>query len=352
MKKFLSLIGGIFLAAFISVLNLLFFGIIIKFSLTTIFFMFIVEIIITIFLCIFFKNKFVRVGILTATIIFLIIIGNDFYGKLYDAENKEFLTPRFYYDCEDYEETRRVKLMKDKKLSLYEKFKEIKLGKLSDSIVIIFSVKNINEITNSEFKINSLNIDYTNFGIIKIPNDKYFLNSDKFFYSNSILRILTPSGKTIIQDLYFENNGDSNAYIGYLPKHKLFVLAESRAEYGTKYTSIDWQNGQEIEGVPLFVSRDNKYYSFLYFMHVIGDLEFHIKYWKKDNNGHYQKIHDEKIPLGISIDEKKFLIPYEISNIEWDDSLTFRFVVSFNDLSKDKKESVLIQSKIIDLERD
>lgn len=346
MKNFINFIIGFSLLMIISIINFFVFAMIIRFSLPSIFSMFIVQIVISTFLFLIFKKKFIKAGVLVSSLIALIYFGNNLYKKMTYLESKSVTINTT--DFEKSEKDKREDFMKDTSLTLFEKFSNMKLGKLSDSIVIAFSIKNEIKTKKSRFNINSLIIDFSDFNITTTPNDEYFLRNDNFQYlKDTLLRIVAKNGNVIVKKLEPSAKSDSLVYLGYLPKQNLFIIAQGLSEYGIDYISINSQNGQEIDGIPLFKSQNEKYYSFIYFHHFIGYLELIIKYWTLDNNNYYQLIHEEKIPFNTFL-ENSNCTSYDISNIGWDKT-KFSFVLRYYNSLKRVDESILVESKIINM---
>ncbi len=344
MKGILSILLGLFIGGIISILNFFVFAFIIRFSLSSILTMLFIQIFLSIITILLIKKKYVRIGIILSSFIFISYIGFNLYKKLNFIEHKveKIHTTNF----EKSEQDKRDDLMKDTTLTLFEKFTRMKLGKLSDSIVIAFTIKNEFAKKNSKTFINSLNIDFTKYGLVKYTTQQLQKNAIQF-YGDSIIKFVLENGKEIFKDLKPPIDSDSLVYVGYLPSQNLLIFAKGISEYGINYTSINLKTGQEIDGVPLFHSPNKPYYSFIHFYHFIGDIELIIDYWVKDKNEHFINIHKEKIPLNI-FKENDSSLPFSISGIEWETS-KFSFIISYHDTINNKKESIRVESKIIDL---
>jgi hypothetical protein len=106
-------------------------------------------------------------------------------------------------------------------------------------------------------------------------------------------------------------------------------------------SSINLQNGQEFQGIPLFNNSIRTYYANVYFKDIIGDLYLVIKTWERKDD-EFVTLYYKEIPLyNYERDEE---LNYQISNIEWiaDNILVFYF----SELSGEK-ESVQVKMKIL-----
>lgn len=345
MKRLLNFLLGFILNAIIFIGCFLTFAIIIKFSLASIFGLFVLQFLISFVVAKILKNKQVRIGIIASLVIALAFLGYNIYKKLSYIEAKS--NNYKYKNIEISERDLRLEIMKDTTLSLYDKFTKMKLGKLSDSIVIAFSIKKEVVQKESNVIVNSLNINFSDFHILKIPNPKDVQNCEFLYNDDKFVKVLLKNKEEIYKELQPSNGSDSIVFLGYLPKQSLFVFAQGISEYGINYSSISSITGQEIDGIPLFKSPFENYYCFIHFNHFVGDIDLIIDYWLLDKNSIYKKIFIETIPLNI-YKGKDNNLPFSISNITWDKS-KFSFQLCYHDSLSFKDEAITIESKIINL---
>ena len=334
-----SLVLGIFLIYFLTFIKI---G---KFNLFIVISLIVLQSVISLLLYRKFKNKQIRIGILFTTIPLILFLCTGLLVEVYDKKTKP---SQKTFNIEKSEEDRRYEIMNNEGISLFEKFNELKLGKLSDSIIIAFTLKNT-ETKKSKFSINSLKFNLSTFDTVYYPKNSFYSDSTNFkIYKNSIL-IVTKNNKKIVEKLKPSDGSDSIVYLGYMPKEKFFLFAEGISEYGIDYKTINAITGQEIEGIPIFKSYKGEYSVFVYFYHFIGDLKLIIKFWRINKNNNFQLIHSEDIPLCVYIKNYNNL-PYEISNTQWDKN-SFNFTLTKTDTIQENVESINIEFKIVDLKK-
>lgn len=199
-------------------------------------------------------------------------------------------------------------------IQLSERITQANLGVLSDTLAIsVTSYKGDKLAKGDGQRINSLVIDFSNFQIQ--PNKEWRETSSKFNFeiiNDSLFTLYLPNEK-VIQKLNVANKTDSVSYIGYLPRHRMFVFIENVSEMGPDYFAIDAISGQRLNGVPLYSNSKGDLFANVSFQHFIGDVDAILQVWKK-SEGNYILLMEKGISTNKFLDSTGF----EVSHSHWD----------------------------------
>ncbi len=323
----LQFVLAIFSPLLITLPTLYFFRQIEMFSFISIF----IHIILTVWLSFKLSNIFAKIVLWIMSLLSLFILIVFFIESLGPLLPKQTITE--YVEVQPFDSAEssitESAIMRSNKLTLYEKFVNISFSTLIENKLLTFSFSNAHpdSICNS---INSLVLDNELLMIDTVIPD-----------SIDSIQINLKDGTILNLNSYKKDEENYNKLLGYLPNNEFFICQESCSEASITYSSINLQNGQEFQGIPLFNNSTRTYYANVYFKDIIGDLYLIIKTWER-NDDEFVTLYYKEIPLyNYERDEE---LNYQISNIEWiaDNILVFYF----SELSGEK-ESVQVKMKIL-----
>lgn len=218
----------------------------------------------------------------------------------------------------DYE-VNKIALRKYDSIPLFERLNRLNLDTLLNDRAIYFKAIKIDDSISNSDEIKSLNIDLSNLKLYKTNSSGFVIINDTLF---SFVARNVKKVEVYLQPPY---KCDSSLYLGYLREENIFLIVHGRCEFGNEYESYSIIDGSKNFGIPLWFNENKKYYAFVQFYQMVGDLDLIIILWEKLKDGTFLNIYKKVIYLAGSF-KSNDNVGYSISKFKWKND-TFSFVL-------------------------